>query len=237
MKHDSLRQFLANPGNALAKGPIAMIFAEDEREIDGTLRHHLGAGFRQILVFTPDAFDFDASLEAREDVHRIRLDTTAGGAVPDTVNRVIEAAPGLWMYYCFNAEYLFYPFCESRTVGEMLTFHTEEKRDAMITFVVDLYAGDLDHHPDAVAPDDAHIDRSGYYALGRHDPATGQQLPQQLDFLRRPALAVRGTRAPRTPPHRPDRPVPGLQGGCGCAAITPSTTPSTTPIPAPGTTT
>ena len=56
---------------------------------------------------------------------------------------MIAAAPGTWLYYCFNAEYLFFPFCETRTVGEMLTFHTEERRDAMLTYVVDLYAGDL----------------------------------------------------------------------------------------------
>ncbi|MTJ03145.1 MAG: hypothetical protein FH759_00445 [Sediminimonas qiaohouensis] len=182
MKHDSLRQFLANPGTALSKGPIAMIFVEDACEIESTLRHHLDRGFAHLLVFIPDAFDFDATLAARDDVHRIALDTIADNAVTDTVNRVIAAAPGLWMYYCFNAEYLFYPFCESRTIGEMLTFHTEEKRDAMMTYVIDLYAGDLDRYPDAVAVDDAHIDRSGYYALGRPDPQTGAHLPNQLDF-------------------------------------------------------
>lgn len=182
MNHDSLRHFLANPGKALSKGPIAMIFVEDACEIDSTLRHHLEAGFAHLLVFIPDAFDIDAALAARDDVHRIPLDTIADNAVPDTVNRVIEAAPGLWMYYCFNAEYLFFPFCESRTIGEMLTFHTEEKRDAMMTYVIDLYAGDLDRHPGAVALDDAYIDRSGYYALGRPDPVTGAHLPNQLDF-------------------------------------------------------
>src|SRR6056297_946108 len=54
MKHDSLRQFLANPGTALSKGPIAMIFVEDACEIDSTLRHHLDRGFAHLLVFIPD---------------------------------------------------------------------------------------------------------------------------------------------------------------------------------------
>jgi hypothetical protein len=49
-------------------------------------------------------------------------------------NSVISAPPpGLCTYYCFNAEYLFHPFCETRTVGEMLSFHTEERRHSMLT--------------------------------------------------------------------------------------------------------
>ena len=47
---------------------------------------------------------------------------------------VIRAVPtGTWLYYGFNAEFLFYPFCETRSVGEMLAFHTEERRAAMLS--------------------------------------------------------------------------------------------------------
>ena len=63
-----------------------------------------------------------------------------GDSLTDAVNAVIERAPGQWMYYCYNAEYLFHPFCETRSVGEMLRFHAEERRDAMLTYVIDLYA-------------------------------------------------------------------------------------------------
>jgi hypothetical protein len=97
---------------------------------------------------------------------------------------MIEAAPGLWLYYCYNAEYLFYPFCETRKVGEMLAFHTDERRDAMLTYVIDLYADDIDAHPDAVSLDDAHLDRSGYYALSRPDPANhNHPRDRQLNFF------------------------------------------------------
>ncbi|MFP4079841.1 MAG: TrmH family RNA methyltransferase, partial [Ectothiorhodospira sp.] len=67
----------------------------------------------------------------------------AEGAMQAAVNAVIGAAPGVWLYACYNAEYLFYPFCETRTVGEMLAFHAEERRDAMLAYVIDLYAADL----------------------------------------------------------------------------------------------
>ena len=104
-------------------------------------------------------------------------------AVIDAVNQVAGAVPGAWVYYCYNSEYLFYPFCESRTVGEMLAFHAEERREAMLTYIVDLYAGDLERHPGAVSLEEACLDRSGYYALARIDPETGTPRERQLNFF------------------------------------------------------
>jgi len=170
MTAPTLKDFLAAPGTALAKGPVAMVFAEDDTEIDSTLRHHLDLGFKSVLFLSPDAFAAAPDVAAEPAVHRIRFDAPAGEDPIAAINAVAAAAPGLWMYYCYNAEYLFYPFCETRTIGEMLTFHGEERRDAMLSYVIDLYAGDLDAHPDAVSLEDAHMDRSGYYALARTDP-------------------------------------------------------------------
>ena len=97
---------------------------------------------------------------------------------------MIEAFPGLWIYYCFNSEYLFYPFCETRTVRDLIAFHAEERRDAMLTYVVDLYAGDLTRFPNAVSLEEAHLDRSGYYALARQDPENNwHPKERQLDFF------------------------------------------------------
>ncbi|PIE14928.1 MAG: hypothetical protein CSA70_00685 [Rhodobacterales bacterium] len=182
MRYDGVQDFLTNDKTALAKGPVAMIFAEDEVELDTTLRHHQQIGFASVLVFMSPEFSLSADLVSK--VHRINYDMRAEGAVQTAVNAINEAAPGLWLYYCFNAEYLFHPFCETRTVGEMLAFHTEERRDAMLTFVVDLYAGALDVCPDAVSLDDAYLDRSGYYALARPDPANhNHPKERQLDFF------------------------------------------------------
>ncbi len=182
MDHDSLDRFLADQAPALAKGPVAMIFAEDTVELDSTVRHHLSAGFRPVLVLGIEIEGLAPELAER--VHRIRYDIHADHAVPAAVNRIIAAAPGAWMYYCYNAEYLFFPFCETRSVREMLAFHSEERRDAMLAYVVDLYAGDLDRHPNAVSREDALIDRSGYYALGRPDPSNhNHPRERQLDFF------------------------------------------------------
>ncbi|MYM57148.1 hypothetical protein [Thalassovita mangrovi] len=182
MQYDSLSDFLSRGRAALRQGPLSMTFAEDETEIDTTIRHQLNSGFRTALVFMPDAFDLAEDLH--DSVHRISYDPLAEQAVQTAVNAVIEAAPDLWMFYCFNAEYLFYPFCETRTVGEMLAFHAEERRAAMLTYVVDLYAADLDEAPNAVSLDSAHLDKSGYYALARNDPDNhNHPKERQLDFF------------------------------------------------------
>jgi hypothetical protein len=182
MRYDSLKDFLNRGGKILAKGPVALIFAEDEVELASTLRHHLTSGFGAVIAFMPDAFALDDTLAAQ--VHRVDLDTLAPDMLTDTVNALIAAAPGTWFYYCYNAEYLFYPFCESRSVAEMLAFHAEERRDAMLCYVIDLYAGDLGAHPLAVSIEDAYLDKSGYYALARNDPDNhNHPRERQLDFF------------------------------------------------------
>jgi hypothetical protein len=182
MHYDSLDEFLKVGHAALAKGPIAIVLVEDNIEVDTTLRHHQQLGFKTVLALMPAVFDLPADLKAL--VHRIDYDATRAGAVEHAVNAVIEAASGQWVYYCFNAEYLFFPFCETRSIGEMLAFHTEERRDAMLTYVIDLYADDLSACPDAVSLERAHLDRSGYYALARKDPENeGHPKERQLDFF------------------------------------------------------
>ncbi|WP_172292971.1 glycosyltransferase family 2 protein [Pseudoruegeria sp. HB172150] len=181
MRYPSLDAFLKDGKAALAKGPVAMIFVEDLVEVDSTIRHHMNLGFPTVLLFAPGELSLPRHLA--EDVHRIDHPLQRAGAHIQAVNAVIAAAPGTWLYYCFNAEYLFFPFCETRSIAEMLAFHTEERRDAVLTYVVDLYAADLETHPDAVSLEDAHLDKSGYYALARLDPDGNQPKERQLDFF------------------------------------------------------
>lgn len=183
MRYSSITEFRAQGDRLLAKGPVALIFAEDPVEVDSTILHHLKTGFRLILLFAHEEIAVDPALEER--IHRIRYNVHDDEAIPNAVGAINAAAPeGTWLYYCFNAEYLFFPFCETRTVRDLLTFHTEERRDAMLTYVIDLYAGDLEKFPNAVSLQDAHLDRSGYYALGRKDPDRNwEPKERQLDFF------------------------------------------------------
>ena len=192
MRYTSLKDFLTRSGKILANSPVALIFVEDEIEVASTLRHHLDAGFATVLVFMPTTFDLPDDLSPL--LHRIDTDTLAPDILTSTVNSLIKSAPGTWFFYCYNAEYLFYPFCESRTVAEMLAFHTEERRDAMLCYVIDLYAGDLDLYPNAVSIEDAHLDKSGYYALARyeeHVPAPRRKIDRIALFRAKAGLELR----------------------------------------------
>ncbi len=181
VRYENLGDFLQRGDKALAKGPVAILLAEDEVELESTIRHHRGIGFREILLVAPPEMPLPEGLA--RDLHHIPHNFLPRGGREAVINALIAAArPGTWLYYGFNAEYLFYPFCESRSVGEMLAFHTEERREAMLTYVIDLYADDLATHADAVSLERAHLDRSGYYALARHGE-DGHPKERQLDFF------------------------------------------------------
>lgn len=182
MKYTSLDHFIVEGKAALAKGPVALVFAEDPVEVDTTLRHHIAAGFPQVVLLAPDVIPLPMDIEAK--IHRVSMDVHAEDALVRAVNTVIAAAPGIWLYYCYNGEYLFHPFCETRNIREMLAFQTEERRDALLSYVVDLYADDLSIYPNAVSLERAHLDKSGYYALGRPDAANhNYPKERQLDFF------------------------------------------------------
>ena len=181
MQFKNLAAFLSAKTAAFTTGPSAMIFAEDEVELDTTLRHHHAAGFRAVVLFAPAAFKVARDVSAW--VIRVNYDLAKDGSIDEAINAACEIAPGAWLYYCYNGEYLIHPFCETRTVGEMLAFHGEERRDAMLTYVIDLYAGDLQQFPNAVALRDAWLDKAGYYALAREDAQNNYQPKErQLDF-------------------------------------------------------
>lgn len=184
MHYPNLAAFLKDArvagGPRLGPGPVALVIAEDDIELGTTIRHNLLAGFKTVLVFVPDGITWPDRLGPG--VFRIAFDTLRPEAAAEAVNGVAAALePGTWLYYSYNAEYLFYPFADTRTVGEMLAFHASERREAMLAYVIDLYAGDLGADENAVSLENAHLDRSGYYALGRKGE-DGTPLERQLDF-------------------------------------------------------
>jgi hypothetical protein len=181
MRFDGLEALRATGADLLAKGPVCLILSEDGIELDGTIRHHLGLGFRRVVVLAADAHAIDPALEAQ--VIRVRHNMAADGALEAAVDGVGSIVPpGTWLAYVYNAEYLFFPFCEDRSIGELATFCVEERRDSLLSYVVDLYAPDLTTHPDGVAPGEAHFDRTGYYALVRRGRDKNPK-ERQLDFF------------------------------------------------------
>jgi len=180
MNYDSLKSFLQDGKPALSKGPIGVILLEDDVEVGSTVRHHLDRNFATLVVVGSADITLPDGLDDK--VMRVHHDMMADEALTDVMNAIITAAPDVWIYYCYNSEYLFYPFCESRSVGEMVSFCMEERRYSVLSYIVDLYAADLAAHPLAVSLDDAHLDKSGYYALARKN-AKNEFAERQLDFF------------------------------------------------------
>ena len=182
MQFGGLEDFLTRGRAVLARGPVALIFAEDEVELTSTVAHHLAVGFRSVAVLKPGAVNWTPGAEIAARVAMVTFDPFPRDAVPEALTRIMAVTPeATWLYWGYNAEYLFFPFCETRTVGEMLAFHAEERRKAMIAYVIDLYAPDLQAHPDGVSREAAHFDRSGYYAAARY--RDGQPLERQMEVF------------------------------------------------------
>ncbi|MCU0907251.1 MAG: hypothetical protein MUF73_07360 [Rhodobacteraceae bacterium] len=173
MTYGSLDDFLGRGRATLARGPVALIGAEDLAEVASTLDHHLARGFRSVVLLAPAWVQEGTEVPdgVVQVIHDVR---TAPGGLAGAVSRALAAAePGTWVYAGYNAEYLFYPCCETRTVGEMLAFHAEERRMGLPCVTVDLYPDDLDRAPDGVARANAWLDGAGYYSLPEKDPANG----------------------------------------------------------------
>ncbi|MEM9009912.1 MAG: hypothetical protein AAGE18_01700 [Pseudomonadota bacterium] len=163
----------------LAPGPVALIFAEDEVEVGSTVAHHRRLGFANIAVFGR-AGDL-GELAGEDGLHIVEAEVTGREWVAEQLNRLIDPLAGRWLYYGFNAEYLFFPYCETRRIGDLVAFMLEERRQAVYAYALDLYADDLGLAPSGVSRERAHFDGAGYYSFQRFEGVAPQD--RQFDIF------------------------------------------------------
>jgi hypothetical protein len=96
---------IANNKRTLTTGPIALVLIVDDVEVDSTLSHLSAHGFDNIIAFC--APDGALPKKSTKNLLRVGYDITTGNALADIVNALIKALPGMWFYYCYNAEYLY----------------------------------------------------------------------------------------------------------------------------------
>ncbi|MEO0860244.1 MAG: hypothetical protein AAFY65_06515 [Pseudomonadota bacterium] len=180
MEFSSLDE-LTTLGKTLGAEPVLMLLCEDDVEIESTVRHHLKAGFQNIVLSVPPGIHLP---DLPEHVHPLRLAQRPDDMAEACMNALIPSRPdGAWTAYVYNAEYLFTPFAETRTVGEAMHFCAEERRDAILTFVVDLYAETLVKGGNGVDRANAWLDEAGYFALARWDKEAEENKDRQMDFF------------------------------------------------------
>jgi len=175
MTLSNLDAFLEENSHSLSS-PLAVILAEDDVELDATIAHARALGFSDILLIGETG-----TLQAAPDLHLIPapLDTLEDGI--EALNIIIAASPEKWIAYWFNAEFLFFPHCETRNIRDAVTFMEEERRTSVFTYAIDLYPRDLGAHRSGVDRESALLDGSGYYGIERFDGP--QMLERQFDIF------------------------------------------------------
>lgn len=164
---DSVKRCVAG----LDKGPVAVLVNEDDVDMPATVSHHRNLGFSAII-------QVGASDNGRSLADMV-LDARPGIDLWEAVNGLMPALAGRWVYAGYNAEFLYFPFCETRTISDATQFVSEERRRSVFCTTVDIYLDDRDLPETGASDRDVYFDRSGYYALDRYSGA--ERLERQLD--------------------------------------------------------
>jgi hypothetical protein len=166
MQFETLAAFLQSGPTFLAKGPVSVIYDEDGFALTESIAHALRIGFKSVVVISP----FGPSVGDDPRVHTVRHEFRVEGFQVSLNGIISVAPPKTWLHAAFNGEFLWYPFLETRSVGELCTFHAEERRSAFFTMVIDAYCDADLASATTVSEDDVWFDGTGYFALARHDP-------------------------------------------------------------------
>ena len=83
MDYPNSTSFIKSEGRSLAKGPIALLFIEDDVEVETTLDHHIKPGFKQIIVLAKSLPGVDE--DTLTQVTTVFVDTFADDCVAQTV--------------------------------------------------------------------------------------------------------------------------------------------------------
>lgn len=178
------------PADRLPPGPVALVFAEDATLLAETVDWARARGFAAAWLFRDPAH----ALPAREGLVQTDLAVTGREDVAAALGPALRALRGRWVHVCFNAEFLFFPCCETRRVGDLAAFMEEERRAAVWGLTVDLYTDEGLPGAAALAPGGALLDAMGWFAEERWEGG--------LRLERQPV--IRGGLALRAEEHVPE---------------------------------
>lgn len=159
MAEPRLRRFLASPAAAtLPPGCLAVVIDDGLSRTAETVRHLAALGAAATIV-----------LGRGDDVaepHTIRLDVPTGReSIAAHLNAIAARYPSRWIVWCWAGEYLFFPYCETRTIDDLTDFLGEERRRVLYTYALDLYTPDGSLPDGTVRAASTMFDRLGYHAF------------------------------------------------------------------------
>ena len=154
-KMSKLSQLLPKKGST-----VAIIYCVDDNLVAETIEHHLKIGFDAILLvgnnlnykYTHDKLVY------------VQLEINEYNDIWPHLNHICAKLTDHFVYWGYNAEFLYFPFCESRTIKDLAIFLTEERRKTLFGMVVDLYAMDLKNIGTGFDLEEAGFDTINYYS-------------------------------------------------------------------------
>ena len=175
-------------------GLTAVILCETSFLLAETVAHLSEAGFTRLIAVGPGA----NAAPDRDDVIAAPADIAGAESRADVINKLIAAAAGRWMLVCFNGEFLFYPYRESRLIQDFTEFLSWERRPAAMGYAVDLYSDALGREEEAFSLEDVYFDTEGWYGFERGEKLAEvfgglgwrfeEFTPRDMTRVNRPAL-------------------------------------------------
>ncbi|MEM7745123.1 MAG: hypothetical protein AAF409_15570 [Pseudomonadota bacterium] len=159
LKFETVEGFLA-ARVGLPPGPLAILLCESAVHAASSVRRLADLGASMVITLGetgPMPTTACPVLRIREMPDR--------NVAASQVNQLIDGLAGRWLLWQWNAEYFFFPFCETRKLADLTAFLSDERRRGLYTYALDLYA------PDMPAPDsdptglELWFDSSGYHAF------------------------------------------------------------------------
>ncbi|MEL6478459.1 MAG: hypothetical protein AAFR17_14115 [Pseudomonadota bacterium] len=201
MTHPSLPRFLRSAAFRRSRGGVfAVLFCEEDWMVAETLAH-----LRRLRPAHILAIGRTGGLADDTDLSTIQADLGDRRARSEILNTLIPELEGRWIAWQSNGEFLFYPWSETRTLGDLAQFLADERRRILFTYALDLYAQYL---PEAaeLATSELFFDRIAYHAFPSEDRALAvfgglgwrfeEFLPERMQQIGRPTLfrATKGLR-------------------------------------------
>jgi hypothetical protein len=165
------------PLRRLPPGPVAIVLAEDGVALPETIARCRTLGFAATLLLGEPRL----ALPPAEGLHQAAIRLRSRTDVAAALTRLNSLLAGRWLYWGFTAEFLFYPFCETRSVRDLIAFMEEERRAAVFTGLLDLYPGDLAAAPSGVDLESAWFDGSGRFGLASWED--GAPVERRIDHF------------------------------------------------------
>lgn len=163
MIHQSVERYLASgEARRIPEGVVGIVLADGAEAAAPGAARLLGLGAVAVLVVgsppDPDAL-------AERGVVRIAAELADAPARADALNALFAALAGRWLVWHHAGEFVFFPFCETRTLGDIAAFLDSERRRVLYTYAFDLYANVLPEPGEDPRGAELFIDRIGYYAF------------------------------------------------------------------------